>query len=236
MIGPLEKGMAAVPIQAPAEGTYDGVDLRTLPKYICFRAALLRSRLTQQYVIVILASLLGLHFLSSRYEVYSLYGKLREKEYILAPGVQDFTPAQARTVPDSYVSDAVIDFLGQLGNVTAANIDQQYGSLSEFMSPQLKVRFSAEAADYRAKVKSDNISELLSVTQTEIRPADGGFYQVTALARRDTYISNEYAGNLDEVIQMELQLVPPKSGKRWFLQINSLTRESANSFRAKKNF
>lgn len=236
MIGPMEKAMKAVPVQAPPEGVYEGVDLRTLPKYICFRAALLRSKLTQQYVILILAAFIVVSFIASRVEVYSLYGKLREKEYILAPGVQDFTPAQARSVPDTYVSDAVVDFLAQLGNVNSANIDQQYSGLAEMMSPQLRVRFLAEASEFKAKVKDENISEILSITQTEIQPSEVGVYHVTALARRDSYINHEYVGNLEEVIEMELQLVPPKGGKRWYLQINSLVRQSANTFRAKQKY
>ena len=236
MVGPIEKGIKAAELTKPAEGSYEGVDLRTLPKYICFRAALLHNKLTLQYVILILSALLLSHFVVTRKEVYSLYGKLREKEYILAPGVMDFTPAAPQSVPDSYVANAVMDFLGQLGNVTAGNIEEQYSALSESMSPQLRVKFLAEASSVKAKVKAEGISELLTITEKEIRTTGDGYYQVTALARRDTYVNNEYLGRADEAIEMILQLVPPKSGRRWYLQINSLSRESANSFQAKKKF
>lgn len=234
MIGPIEKGIAAARVERPRDGTYDGVDLRTLPKYICFRAALLQNKLTLQYVILILASVLVVNFVVSRQEIYSLYGKLRQKEYILAPGVMDFTPAAPQTVKDSYVESAVIDFLGQLGNVTAGNIEEQYASLSDFMSPQLKVKFLAEASGWKRKVKSEGISELLTIRDKEIRTKGDGFYRAVVLAKRDTYINNEYLGNADEAIEMVLQLVPPKEGKRWYLQINSLARQSADSFRAKR--
>lgn len=234
MVGPIEKGIQAAAIEKPKEGTYDGVDLRTLPKYVCFRAALLQNKITLQYVILILSAALLVHFIVSRQEVYSLYGKLRQKEYILAPGVMDFTPAAPQSVPDSYVANAVIDFLGQLGNVTAGNIDEQYASLSEFMSPQLKVKFLAEAASWKHKVKTEGISELLTIREKEVRTNGDGYYRVVALARRDTYINNEYLGNSDEAVEMVLQLVPPKSGKRWYLQIDSLSRQSADSFRKKR--
>jgi hypothetical protein len=235
MIGPIEKGIEAARVEKPRDGTYEGVDLRTLPKYICFRAALLQNKLTLQYIILILVSALLVHFIASRQEVYSLYGKLRQKEYILAPGVMDFTPASPQSVPDSYVSSAVVDFLGQLGNVTAGNIDEQYTSLADFMNPQLKVKFLAEAASWKAKVKAEGISELLTIREKEIRTKGDGYYRVVALARRDTYINNEYLGNAEEAIEMILQLVPPKSGKRWYLQIDSLSRQSADSFRAKRD-
>lgn len=236
MIGPIEKGIEAAKFSKPAEGAFEGVDLRVLPKYVSFRAALLRNQLTQQYVIGILSLILVVHYVISRVEIYSLYGKLREKEYILAPGVQDFTPASPQTVSDSYIASAVTDFLGQLGNVTAGNIEEQYSALSDAMSPQLKVKFSAEAVEWKARVKAENISELLTVTEKEIRSSGNGYYKATALARRDRYINNEYLGHTDEAIEMTLELVPPKSGRRWYLQIDSLTRMPAETFRAKKNF
>lgn len=236
MIGAAEKGMAAAQLTAPPQGSYEGVDLTVLPKYISFRAALLHNKLTQQYIILFLGALLVAHFVVTRMEVYSLYGKLRAKEYILAPGVQDFTPAAAGSVSDSYIADAVTEYLGQLGNITAGSIDEQYGLLSQAMSPQLKVKFLAEAADFKAKVKAENISELLTITEKEIRSTGDGYYQVTALARRDTYVNNEFIGHADEAIEMVLQLVAPKTGRRWFLQVNSLTRQNAETFKVKRKF
>ena len=236
MIGSMEKGIAAASVAAPPKGSYEGVDLKILPKYISFRAALMHNQLTQQYVILILAVLLVSHFVATRIEMYSLYEKLRAKEYILAPGVQDFTPASAQSVPDSYVADAVTEYLGQLGNITAGSIDEHYQLLANSMSPQLQVRFLSEAADYKAKVKAENISELLTINQKEIRTTGEGYYQVTVLARRDTYVNNEYIGHIEEAIEMVLQLVPPKSGRRWFLQINNLTRQNSETFKVKRGF
>ena len=236
MIGAMEKGIQAAQVVTPPKGSYEGVDLSVLPKYISFRAALIKNQLTQQYIILVLAALLLVHFIATRVEIYSLYGKLRAKEYILAPGVQDFTPASAQSVPDSYVADAVTEYLGQLGNITAESIDEQYKLLSNSMSPQLQVKFMSEATDFKAKVKSENISELLTVNSKEIKTTGDGYYSLTALARRDTYVNNEYIGHVEEVVEMVLQLVPPKSGRRWFLQINSLTRQNADTFKVKRGF
>lgn len=236
MIGALEKGIEAAKLSAPPQGTYEGVDLRVLPKYISFRAALLHNQLTLQYIILFLAALLVGSFVVTRVEVSGLYAKLRAKEYILAPGVQDFTPASAQSVPDSYVRDATAEYLSQLGNFTAGNIDEQYALIAESMSSQLKVKFLAEADGFKARVKGENISENLTVTDKEIRTSGDGYYQVTALARKETYVNNEYLGHTDEAIEMVLQLMPPKSGKRWFLQINNLSRQKAETFKAKKGF
>ena len=235
MIGPLEKGMEAAALVTPAQGEYEGVDLKVLPKYISFRAALLKSQLTQQYTILILMAVLVIQFIVTRYETYSLYGKLREKEYILAPGVQDFTPANPHTVPDGYIDQAVEDFLGKLGNISPSNIDHQYESISQLMAPELKVRFSNESLDFRNKVKAEGITETLSLTQKEIQPNGEGFFHVVATGRRDTFINNEYVGHTSEAIEMVLQLVAPKRDRPWYIQINSLSRESADTFRSKQD-
>lgn len=234
MVGPIEKGIAAAKLQIPPAGVLEGVDLRILPKYICFKAALLHNKLTLQYIILVISSAFAIHFVASLFEVRSLYKQLREKEYILAPGVQDFTPASPQMVPDSYVSRAVTEFINQLGNVTAGNVDEQFQTLGESMSPQLKVKFLSEGAEWRQKVKSENIAEQLTVTEKEIRSNGQGGYEVTALARRDTYVANEYIGNASEVIEMTLELVPPKQDRRWYLQINTLSRQSEDTFKVKK--
>jgi hypothetical protein len=210
------------------------VDLSVLPKYISFRAALLHNKLTHQYLNLILAGLLVTIYAIDRREISWLNAKLREKEYILAPGVQDFTPASPQTVTEEYVDNAVTDFINKLGNVNAGNIDEQYGLLAKLMSPQLKIKFEAEAAGFREQVKNDAISELLSVTQKEITPSGDGFYRVVALSRRERFMNNEYVGHTDEVIEMILQLVAPKRDRAWYIQINTLSREEADQFRKKQ--
>ncbi len=236
MIGAVEKGVEAARVSTPPSGVYHGVDLRVLPKYIVFRAAMLKTQMTLQSIILGLGLLLVMLFVVSRVETAHLYSQLRAKEYILAPGVQDFTPASAQSVPDSYVRDASQEYLSLLGNFTAGNIEEQYGLLSQSMSPQLKVRFLAEVEPFKIRVKAESISETLTVTDKEIQAAGTGYYQLTALARRETYVNNEYLGHTDEAIEMVLQLMPPQSGKRWFLQINQLTRQKAETFRTKRGF
>lgn len=234
MIGPLEKGMEAAKLATPPEGAYEGVDLSVLPKYISYRAALLHGKLTHQYIILILACIVVVQECVHRYESYALHERLRQKEYILAPGVQDFTPASPQTVSEDYVNDAVDDFISKLGNVSAGSIDSQYKALESLMSPQLKIKFGSEAEAWKAQVKSENIAELLTVGDREITPNGEGFYRVVVTARRDRYLNNEYVGHNDEVIEMTLQLVAPKRERKWFIQINSLVRSDADLFRKKQ--
>ena len=233
VIGPMEKGMEAARLQTPPAHVVDGVDLRVLPKFICYRAALLREKLSLQYGLAILTGVFLVFFVSSRIEISHLYKRLREKEYILAPGVQDFTPAAPSSVPDSHVANAAMEFLETFGNINPVNIDEQYARLEDSMSPELKVRFELEAGAWKAKVKSDGISQIYSIADKEIRTKHDGYYEVTAVGHKDSYVNHEHIGSIEQTVDMVLKLIPPQAGKRWYLEIESLESHEANAFRVK---
>lgn len=234
MIGSMEKGIEAAQLTAPPVGTFEGVDLSVMPKYICFKAALLKEKVLLKNIILLLVGVFSVYFLISRSEISGLYTKLREKEFILAPGVVDFTPASPQSVTDGYVDNAVMSFIRTLGNTNPVNIDEQYADIATYMSHDLKVRFEMETSDWVETVKLENISEVLKVTDKEIISDEKGNYKVVAIVVRERYANNEYLGKTDEVIEMLIKLVPPKQGKRWFLQITSMTRTEANSFRGRE--
>jgi hypothetical protein len=234
MIGAMEKGIEAAKVSVPPSGSYEGLDLTVMPKYLCFKAALVKEKLLLKNVILALLFVFGGYFLITRNEIANLYSKLREKEFILAPGVIDFTPASPQSVTDGYVDNAVMDFTSLLGNINPVNIDEQYKKLSSYMSQKMNVRFNLEASDWVETVKLENISEVLKVSDKEIVSDEKGNYKVVIISTRERYASNEYLGKTDEIIEMRLKLVPPKQGKRWFIQIEDLTRTESNSFRARQ--
>lgn len=235
IIGPKEKGMKKVLVESQPSGTYQSVDLKYLPKYISYKASLLKEKMTLKMVIATLLTVFCVHFGTSRIEISSLHKMLREKEYILAPGVLDFTTASPQAVPDSYVNDAVTDFLSDLGNVSSNNIDEQYNSLKRFMNDKLKVAFEMETTEWVRQVKAENISQILTVLEKEIATDDDGNYKVVATARAEFYASQQYLGHEDQVIEMVLRLTPPKKGKRWYLQMTSLSWSQADTFKTKAN-
>jgi len=73
------------------------------------------------------------------------------------------------------------------------------------------------------------------VNQKEVKTDDKGNYRVTAIARAEFYSQNNFLGHEDQVIEMELKLVPPESGRRWYLQISKLGWNKIEAFRAKKS-
>ena len=231
MITAIDKGIEAAQIAAPPVGVYQGVDLRVLPKYVAFKAAMLKQRLTLQYVLAIHLAAFAASFAFSRCEIVTLEKKLREKEYILAPGVMDFTTAAPQSVSDDYVVNAGMSFLSMLGNINAANVDEQYKRLASFMAPELRVQFEAEVAEWREVVKNENITESLKINDRQVVATDQGFYKMTAIATRERYSNAESLGRLDEVIELTMKLVPPVRGKEWYLEITTLKRSRTDGFK-----
>ncbi|PIS10103.1 MAG: hypothetical protein COT73_11205, partial [Bdellovibrio sp. CG10_big_fil_rev_8_21_14_0_10_47_8] len=223
MINEKSKNIAGKVIATPKVGL-DSVNLRQLPKYLCYRASLLRDKMTLQYVLALVIAAWTIQYTVDRFSDNELMKRYRQKEFILAPSnIVGFTPARPQGVPESYVDDAANTFMGHLGNVNPANIEENYKLLAKYMSSELKIQFQAEVNDWIKTVKEENVSEILKVMQKEIIIAEGGHYKLTALARRERYVSSEYLGHSDEVITMRMKLMPPKEERQWHLQIYHLT-------------
>ncbi|MBI2603781.1 MAG: hypothetical protein HYW48_12080 [Deltaproteobacteria bacterium] len=103
MINGKDKNIGGTKMRIPPPPSRE--ELKFLPKYIAYKAALLREKLVLTYVIATLMVLFAVHFAVTRFEISNLYEQLRTKEYILAPGVQDFTTVSPQSVPDDYISN-----------------------------------------------------------------------------------------------------------------------------------
>ena len=234
MIGPIEKGFSQAELAAAPSGSYEEIDLSVLPKYICYRAALLREKQTLLGIVAGLAVIFVVQYSLSSFEISRLQERLRLKEYILAPGVVDFTAAAPQTIPDGYITDAVTDFISNLGNVNASTIDEQYDLLKRFMSDRLKIEFDLDTADWVEQVKSDDIAQLFTIIDREIKADDKGWFKATVLARADFYANKAYLGHENHAVEMTLRLQPPESGKRWYIEIETLTWNRETTYRAKQ--
>ncbi|MFK7824831.1 MAG: TraE/TraK family type IV conjugative transfer system protein [Oligoflexales bacterium] len=235
MIGPKDKKFKKHETST-TEISNTNLELKNLPKYISYRAALLKEKQILSYLVVILCALMIGQFTISRLEISSLYKQLRTKEYILAPGVLDFTTATPQSVPDSYVNDAVSDFLSTLGNINASNISDQYKSLKRFMSPELKIQFNADSGEWIQQIKQEDLAQLFKIKSKKIISNSDGYYFVTAFVRANFYASNQSLGHEDQVVEMTLKLVPPDRAKRWYLQIIDLSWSKLDKFNTRKSF
>lgn len=228
LVGAIEKGFERARLSRVEIAT--NLDLSMVPNYVAYKAALIREKTLLQHICVGLAFVLVVLFISGRIEVSGLEKRLRLKEYILAPGVNDFIPVAPQSVPDAYVQHAVSDFVATLGNTNPMNIEERFMQLSSVMSPALQVQFNAEAAEWVTKARAENISEMLTVLDKRIESDAEGKYRAVVRTRTDSFVGSESIGYRNEVIEIGLRLVPPDVGRRWFLEITSLSRASAEAF------
>ncbi|MBP6218547.1 MAG: hypothetical protein KA436_08175 [Oligoflexales bacterium] len=236
MVSSKDKGVSPKALESPPNGkVLSNQKLSQLPKYISYKAALLREKLILSYVVMIISCMFVAYFAVSRLEIARLYEQLRTKEYILAPGIRDFTPVSPQSIPDSYVHDAVSDFVSSLGNINASNILEEYSGLKRFMSDTFKIKFEVETKEWVKQVQNEDLAQLVNLKNKEIISDQKGAYHVTAFVRADFYAAGQHLGYEDQAIEMELKLVPPDRDKRWYLQIENLTWSKLETFKSKND-
>ena len=233
LVGAIEKGFERARLSRVEIAT--NLDLSMVPNYVAYKAALIREKTLLQYLCLGLSVALLVLFVAGRIEVSGMETRLRLKEYILAPGVNDFIPVAPQSVPDAYVQHAVSDFVTTLGNTNPTNIEERFRQLSSVMSPALQVQFSAEAAEWVAKARAENISEMLTILDKRIEADSEGKFRAVVRTRTDSFVGSESIGYRNEVVEMGLRLVPPDVGRRWFLEITSLSRGSTEAFDTAKS-
>ena len=229
MLRAIDKGVAAAELSRPPAGVYGDLDLRVIPKYVSYRAALLREKAGMQFLLG-LAGLLWLStFLIQSNRIDYWQTKYREKEFILVPSnIVGHTPAVPQDVPKSYVGNAATYFVELLGNTTPSDIEEHYDRFSSYMSSELRGKFLSETARWRATAKAEGIYEQVEVTQKSWESDGKGGFEVTFAIRRDRRVSGEFMGSTPEIIKMKLQLVPPSQEREWIFEIREFSRRPSN--------
>ncbi len=230
MLKAIDKGVEAAEMSRPPAGVYGNVDLRAIPKFVSYRAALLREKHGLHFILGLVVFLWTSTFLIQSNRIDYWQSKFREKEFILVPStIVGHTPAVPQTVPKSYVENAVSFFIELLGNTTPSNIQEHYERFSNYMSPELRTQFLAETVNWRETARTENIYEQVEITQNE-RLGDGkGGFDVTVALRRDRRVGGDFMGSSPEIIKMRLQLVPPQGEKEWIFEIKEFSRRPTNN-------
>jgi hypothetical protein len=228
MIGPMKKGIEGAKLHTPEHGVYEGHDLRVLPEFVCYKAALLKEKVVWQNVSLVIGAMLTLVILFTGGTISSLNERLRLKEYISLP---DFVAVSPQSISDEEIHGFVEDFISKLGNYNASNIERNYERLSMMMSNELRMKFDLESSDLIPWVKEEKITETLVCKKTEIVEIDG-VYKVVSSCLKETYVNREFLGVKSQIIEMEVKLLPPKRGIKP-LQVVNLQKITPEAFKAK---
>lgn len=230
MIGPMEKGIEGAKLYTPEVGLYEGHDLRVLPEFVCYKAALLKEKIVWRNVSFLVGSMLILVITFSGGTISSLNERLRLKEYISLP---DFVAVSPQSISDEEIQGFVDDFISKLGNYNASSVERNYEKLSNQMSNELRMKFELESADLISWVKEEKITETLICKKIEIVEIEG-LYKVVASCSKETYVNREFLGVKGQIVEMEVKLLPPKKGAKP-LQVVELQRITPEAFKAKSS-
>ncbi len=150
MIQAIDKGVKAAELTRPPAGVYGDVDLRVIPQYISYKAAILREKIGMQYLLALCGFLWVATFLIQGNRIDYWQSKYREKEFILVPSsIVGHTPAVPQSVPKEYVGNAAIYFVELLGNTTPSDVESHYDRFSQYMTSELRGKFLSETARWR---------------------------------------------------------------------------------------
>ncbi len=229
MLKAIDKGAKAAELTRPPAGVYGDVDLRVIPKYVSYRAALLREKVGLQYLLGLMGILWMGTFLVQSNRIDYWQTKFREKEFILVPSsIVGYTPAVPQTVPPSYVGNAISFFVEVLGNTTPANIQEHYERFASYMTPDLRARFLAETAPWRETARSEGIYEQVQIDKNEWKGDGAGTYDAQITLKRDRRVGSDFMGSTQELVKMRIQLVPPQNEREWIFEIKEFSRRPLN--------
>ena len=195
-----------------------------LPRPIVWRAAFLRSERTYRFVILILLTIIVVQEVLSRQESVRLMEMIREKEYIIVPGVLGVTTALPNNITDKELKNSLISLLELITNIDYQNIIDKHQRLLKYLSPALKISFRGQSRKMVKKFKKHSIAEIMHLDNFKITSQKKYYYKVKAQIKIDVNFNDTKAGSREEIILMDVQIVRPSPGEFNFIQLTKLKR------------
>ncbi|MBI2601894.1 MAG: hypothetical protein HYW48_02460 [Deltaproteobacteria bacterium] len=190
----------------------------------------LHIALFEQRILLIVVSIAALILIiTDRVSLNELQTKLREKEYILAPGVMDFAKVNPGVISHDYVREFVESLSLSLGCFGASDIETRHRGLEKYMADDFRIRFRETTKKDLTLFTSNDVAELFSVKSTEIIEKDSGFEAVVK-GTQTRFVSGLKVFEGPHVFIFSLKAVAPSSASPWALEIKDITRLSEEDF------
>ena len=155
------------------------------PRPIIWRAAFLRSERTYRFIILVLVTIIVVQEVLSRQESIRLMEMVREKEYIIVPGVLGVTTALPNNITDKELKNSLLSLLELITNIDYQNIESKHQRFQKYLSPSLRTSFMGQSRKMVKKFKKHSISEIMHLDNFKITSPGKYFYQVKATVQID---------------------------------------------------
>lgn len=164
-----------------------------------------------------------------RYLIKNLEYKLREKEYILAPGVVDFARVKAQLIPKTYVEEFAKTLAKTLGSFSARDVENQYKDLEKYLDAPFRIKFREETKRILKEISNNDVSELFSPHQIEVTEKNDVFI-ATVKGTLIRFISGLKVYEGAHVMEFSLKGVSPHESAPWALIVTEIKRQTEDTF------
>jgi hypothetical protein len=167
---------------------------------------------------------------SDRITIHDLESKLREKEYILAPGLTDFAKVTPGIISKDYVKEFAESIAVSLGSFSASEVERRYKDLEKYLAGDFRIKFREKTKKDLSLFATNDIAETFSVKTTEILESKIGF-EANVFGTQTRYVSGLKVFESAHVITFSLKAVAPSANSPWALEIQDISRLSEDEFR-----
>ena len=184
----------------------------------------------QRILLVAGAVIASAVIISDRVAITNLERKLREKEYILAPGVTDFAKVTPGIISKDYVREFAESIAATLGSFSAKEVERRYQELEKYLSSDFRLTFREKTKKDLGLFASTDVAETFSANSSEIEEAPNGF-RAAVFGTQTRYVSGLKVYEGAHVIVFLMVGLAPSASTPWALQITDISRLSEEEFR-----
>lgn len=186
--------------------------------------------LFEQRILLITITLFALALIiTDRVTIHKLEMKLREKEYILAPGVTNFARVSPGIISKDYVKEFAETIAHTLGSFSAKQVEQRYSELEKYFASDFRIKFREKTKKDLSLLASNDIAEMFEIRSTEVREIADGF-KAFVFGSQTRYVSGLKVFEGSHVIAFTLKGIAPSATTPWALQILDISRLSEDEF------
>ena len=168
--------------------------------------------------------------ISDRITIHKLEIQLREKEYILAPGLTNFAKVSPGLISKEYVKEFSETLARTLGSFSASEIARSYAEIEKYLASDFRIKFREKTKKDLSLFASNDVAEMFEVKSTEVTETENGFI-ASVFGTQVRYISGLKVFEGQHVITLILKGVAPAANSPWALEIQEISRLPDDEFR-----
>ena len=169
-----------------------------------------------------------------RITIYRLETQLREKEYILAPGLTDFARVRPGVISSEYVKEFSESLASSLGNFSAREVEERYRTLEKYLANDFRIQFREDTTKQLKLLASNDVAEMFVPQHTEVKEQENGFI-ASVFGQHIRYVAGLKVFEGRHVILFTLKGVAPQANRPWALEVQNIARQTEELYEQQRS-